>query len=108
MRRTAARLTLAALGLALACAALPPAADGHGRSLSWSSWRLSADGAWIRVRVPLLELTRTGIDPIGDPRATATVATRLAAQVRLTPDGRPSEPVADPLPAPASLSARPA
>ncbi len=95
---TRARSTIASLLLALLAMALPELADAHGRSLSWSSWRLTGDGASLRVRVPLLELTRLGVDPISDARATTRIALRLAEQVQLTRGGRPCEPVADPLP----------
>jgi hypothetical protein len=84
----------AALALLASCA---PDASAHGRSLSWSSWSLTADGASLRVRVPLLELTRLGIDPIGDPRAPASIAQRLAAEVRLARGGQPCAPLAPPL-----------
>jgi len=76
-----------------------PEAGAHGRSLSWSSWQLAGDGAVVRVRVPLLELTRLGIDPIGDPRAPASIARRLGTQVRLARGGAACEPVAAPMPA---------
>ncbi len=91
--------TIAGLLLALFLSALPNLASAHGRSLSWSSWRLTADGAWVRVRVPLLELTRIGVDPLADSRAAGGIADRLAADVQMTRAGRPCEPVADPLPA---------
>ena len=95
---TSARLaTVAGLLLALLGAALPNHADAHGRSLSWSSWRLTADGAWIRMRVPLLELTRLGVDPLADAGATGGVARQLAAKVQLARGGHPCEPVSDPL-----------
>jgi hypothetical protein len=90
-----------ATALALAAFTAAPEAGAHGRSLSWSSWRLAEDGAVVRVRVPLLELTRLGVDPIGDPRAADAVAERLAAQLRLRRGGAPCEPVSAPQPTPA-------
>jgi len=44
--------------IALLCALAPRPAAAHGRSLSYSSWKLSSDGALVRVRIPRLELTR--------------------------------------------------
>jgi len=54
----------------LVFAALLPAASaiGHGRSLSYSTWRLTDEGARVSVRIPLLELSRLGI-PLPLPRA---------------------------------------
>lgn len=94
--RLATRLALAALACLLAFDA-----GAHGRSLSWSSWRLTPEGAAVRVRVPLLELTRLGIDPVRDPRAPAAIAQQLAAELRLARGGRPCEPLGNPLPTPA-------
>jgi hypothetical protein len=93
-----ARGWLVAIAVAVACLAASEA-GAHGRSLSWSSWRVTPEGAAVRVRVPLLELTRLGIDPIGDPRAKAAIAQRLAAQVRLARGGRPCASVGAPMPA---------
>jgi hypothetical protein len=92
------RASAVALLLALGVAALPAPADAHGRSLSWSSWRVTSDGAWVRVRVPLLELTRIGVDPRA-AQAMSGIARQLATQVQLMRGGRPCEPVSDPLPA---------
>ncbi len=99
MTTIGARAAVTGLALVLFVAAPPDVSDAHGRSLSWSSWRLTADGASVRLRVPLLELTRLGVDPIADPRAAREIARQLAAQVQLTRGGRPCEPVSDPLPA---------
>ncbi|HEY8495013.1 MAG TPA: hypothetical protein VIN04_14070, partial [Myxococcota bacterium] len=88
-----------ALVLALAAWLSAGGAAAHGRSLSWSSWRLTTDGAEARVRVPLLELTRLGIEPLRDPGAPASIAQRIAAELRLARGGRACEPLGDPLPA---------
>jgi hypothetical protein len=93
------RRLLGPLALAVLAVLLAVDAGAHGRSLSWSSWRITPDGAAVRVRVPLLELTRMGVDPIRDPRAPASIAQRLAAELRLSRGGRPCEPLGDPLPA---------
>ncbi|HEY8492459.1 MAG TPA: HupE/UreJ family protein [Myxococcota bacterium] len=98
--RRGARTRLAvAFGLALAAWLSAGGAAAHGRSLSWSNWRLTTDGAVARVRVPLLELTRLGIDPLRDPGAPASIAQRIAAELRLARGGQPCEPLGDPLPA---------
>jgi hypothetical protein len=94
-----AGIAVAAVLAALAAATLPEPADGHGRSLSWSSWRITDDGAWVRMRIPLLELTRIGVDPIEDIRATGGIARQLVAQVRMTRGGDPCPAIADPRPA---------
>jgi hypothetical protein len=98
MRSLPARAGLAA-GLALLLlAAGAGAAHAHGRSLSYSSWRMLPDGAWVSVRIPLIELTRLGLDPIRDPEATTSIGQVLVEHVRLDRAGRPCEPIADPLP----------
>jgi hypothetical protein len=98
-RRGTAAL-VAAVALCAAFALAPATASAHGRSLSYSSWRIVGDGAWVRVRVPLLELTRLGLDPT-DPGSTRSIADELAEGVRLTSAGQPCEPTVDPLAVPA-------
>jgi hypothetical protein len=88
---------LLALLAALGTLGIATEARAHGRSLSYSSWELSADGAWVRVRIPRLELTRLGLDPIADPRAEQQAAAVLARTVRLTAGDAACPPVADPL-----------
>jgi len=39
----------------------PVSASAHARSVSYSSWSMTTDGARVQVRVSLLELTRLGI-----------------------------------------------
>jgi hypothetical protein len=86
----------AALALWLVCAAAE--AGAHGRSLSYSSWKLTREGALVRVRVPRLELTRLALDPVLEPGARAGVAALLAEQVRLESHGEPCPPAVDPAP----------
>lgn len=97
--RCAIRLARLALGLLVALGLAAGEAAAHGRSLSWSSWRLDDTGATVRVRVPLLELTRIGVDPLRDPGANGAIAERLLAEVRLARGGAPCEPIAPPRPA---------
>ncbi len=91
MRRGLAILLLTAALLA------PALAGAHGRSISYSSWQLSGDGAWITVRIPRLELTRLQLDPVADPTARASVGQLLADSIRLEGDGIPCPPTAEPL-----------
>lgn len=93
MKRTAL-----ALGVWLAVALLAHDAAAHGRSLSYSSWRLTSDGATVTVRIPRLELTRLAVDPVLEPGTRAHVMQLLAQHVRLSSHGRPCEPVIDPTP----------
>jgi hypothetical protein len=87
---------IAALALAFAAGLVPAAARAHGRSLSYSSWTLAPDGASVRLRVPLLEMTRIGIDPLADPRAPVQIGQILTSHVRLSSGGEPCVPVGDP------------
>jgi hypothetical protein len=90
-------------GVSLAAAGVPALdAGAHGRSLSYSSWRVVPGGAWVRVRLPLLEVTRLGVDPIDDPGAARGVGQVLVEHVRLASAGRACSPVTDPLPAEAA------
>ena len=95
MKPIAIAFGLASLALALLAA---PPAGAHGRSLSYSSWTLSPDGASVRVRIPQLELTRLGVDPLGDPGAPRRIADVLSQSVRLTSGGEPCAPVGAPRP----------
>ena len=87
-----------ALALAVALGLVPGAALAHGRSLSYSSWTLAPDGAVVRLRVPLLEMTRIGIDPLADPTAPVQIGRVLTSHVRLSSGGEPCVPVGDPRP----------
>jgi hypothetical protein len=73
-----------AIGAALLLAA--PAA-AHTRSVSYSSWRLDAEGARVRVRVPLLELSRLGLDPMLDMGTGGRAASYLADHLSLSVGG---------------------
>lgn len=82
-----------ALGLPLLLPAEPAAA--HTRSLSYSSWTIDGDRVEIRLRVPLLELSRLGPDALpmdGAPLATGAalppaLAARVTHQIGMAADG---------------------
>ena len=90
------RASLALAALALAAVLTPAAARAHGRSLSYSRWTLSPDGATVQLRVPLLEMTRIGIDPMADPRAPVQIGQILTSHLRLSSGGEACVPVGDP------------
>lgn len=99
MSRAGARV--AAL-LVLGVAALPGAAGAHTRSVSYSSWKLDARGASVRVRIPLLELSRLAFDPAldtgTDGRAARYLATHLLLRAGKDVCGPTAPPVAEPSP----------
>lgn len=70
----------------------PVDAAAHGRSVSYSSWALTEDGARVQVRIALLELTRLGI-PLpgvagpGREGSDDPVGTYLADRLDLLVDG---------------------
>ena len=76
-------------------------AQAHGKSVSYSTWRMSEDGARVSVRIPLLDLSRLGIPlPLpGQPDtqgAQRAVGRYLAQHLELrTPEG-PCIPIAPP------------
>lgn len=92
------RAARTAAALALATLALAPAAGAHQRSLSYSSWKLDADGASIHARVTQLDLSRLGLAFAPRGAAQDPVAAYLAAHLRLSaagvrcPPDRPPEP----------------
>ena len=88
----------AVLALGLAAGLGPVAAHAHGRSLSYSSWLLAPDGASVRLRVPLLEMTRIGVDALADPNAPVQIAEILTSHVRLSSSGERCAPVGLPRP----------
>jgi hypothetical protein len=87
---------------ALRCALLllawiaPDPAFAHGRSLSYSSWTITRDGALVRVRIPRLELTRLAMDPVLQPGTQMGVVALFASEVRLSSHGKPCPPAVDP------------
>lgn len=91
------RWRIAAL-LAALMTAFAGDASAHGRSLSYSSWRITGDGAWVRVRIPRLELTRLAVDPVLEPGTREHVTGLLAEHVRLSRGGQPCPPSVDPAP----------
>ena len=92
--RTMGRLTHGCL-LAIAVVALLPAgADAHARSVSYSGWKMDPEGATVRVRVSLLELSRLGIPlPIGPSsdqnRQGDATGLYLSEHLQLISDGVP-------------------
>lgn len=92
----------ALVAAAITLLALAPAeASAHGRSLSYASWRLTSDGGVVRVRIPRLELTRLGLDPVSEPITGSHVTELLADHVRLASHGVACPPAIDPVPIPA-------
>jgi len=75
---------LAALGLML-CGIAPQSA-AHTKSISYSSWVMTAQGASARVRISLLELSRLGF-VVGGEADPTRVAAYLRDRLRLTADG---------------------
>jgi hypothetical protein len=76
---------------------LAMSASAHTRSVSYSSWELDPQGARVRARIPLLELSRLGLDPVLDVGSDGPAARYLASHLRFTAgDGvcPPSAPVA--------------
>ncbi len=92
----AAQLALVAFALLISFA--PELAFAHGRSLSYSSWRLTHDGAVVRVRIPRLELTRLAIDPVLQPDTQEAAIALLAERVLLSSHGQRCTALVDPAP----------
>ena len=95
MKRSVQRLLAA---FALLCVLTPDSANAHGRSLSYSSWKLTGAGALVRVRIPRLELTRLALDPVLEPDTQQSVIGLLAERVRLSSHGQLCPPSVDPAP----------
>ncbi len=101
-RGRAVRPGLLALVPLLVGLALPLPVLAHGKSVSYSTWRLNEGDATVRVRVSLLELTRLGLPVPLDPlRATAEqtdpVGLYLGDRLRLERGGLPCAPASPPL-----------
>ena len=58
-------------------------AGAHTRSVSYSSWNLDDTGATVRVRIPLLELSRLSLDPTLDVGSGGRAAIYLAERLSL-------------------------
>jgi hypothetical protein len=95
LKRSVQRLLAA---FALLCVLTPDSANAHGRSLSYSSWKLTGAGALVRVRIPRLELTRLALDPVLEPDTQQSVIGLLAERVRLSSHGQLCTPSVDPAP----------
>lgn len=101
-RRAAVVLLLAVVALLLGA----PRAGAHGRSVSYSSWEIDANGADVSLRLPLLELSRLGPDALapelfGEGERTGTevdaadpLAAKLASELALSAGGAPCPPQA--------------
>lgn len=89
MRRTGSPPVRCRVWLRLACGiacvlVLPSAATGHGRSLSYSTWTLDAEGADVRSRISRLDLTRLALDPLASPEDAESASRLLARTLRLS------------------------
>ncbi len=84
-------LTLALVGSALLLWA--SSASAHTRSMSYSLWDLSDDGAMVRLRISRLELTRLALDPVASPSDDQVVRRMVADRVRLAVEGELCPPV---------------
>jgi hypothetical protein len=92
--------------LLLAILAAPTAAGAHARSVSYSSWSVTAEGLQVQVRVPLLELTRLGIPLPGlsgprsarPPEEPDPVGRYLATHLTASAGGHSCAPVTTPRP----------
>jgi hypothetical protein len=90
-------LALVLLGTAVSASSV----DAHTRSLSYSSWTLDEAGADVRVRVPLLELSRLALDPSLDMGSDGRAARYLAGHLDLIRGGQRCAPTAPPQARPA-------
>ncbi|MCH6562778.1 MAG: HupE/UreJ family protein [Myxococcales bacterium] len=62
-------------------------ARAHGRSHSYSSWEIESGGAQVRVRIPLLELTRLPFGPSARGGTTPALARYVTEHVRMFVSG---------------------
>ena len=86
------RRALAAIALALCVCQSPGPALGHTRSVSYSSWKLSDDGALVRFRISLLELTRLPMLAIADGRREERLSSYLSSHLVLLAGGEACSP----------------
>lgn len=78
--------------LLLAVCCVCAAADGalgHTRSISYSLWDLTEDGAVVRLHISRLEWTRLGLDPLTSTEDDRMAGQILADQVRMYAGGEP-------------------
>jgi HupE / UreJ protein len=88
---------IAIVGLVTAGLLSAGAASGHGRSVSYSSWEIAADGAQVSVRLKLLELSRLGPDALppgslpgySTPGSQDLPSRALPRELALLADGEP-------------------
>jgi len=100
VRRTL-RVALGALAVLGVAGAALDAAHAHTRSVSYSRWDLTADGADVRVRIPLLEFSRLALDPALDTGSGGRAARYLAGHLVLRAGDAPCAPTAPPVSEPA-------
>ncbi len=86
------RRALAAAALALCVSLGADTALGHTRSISYSSWKLSEDGAVVRFRISLLELTRLPMLAIADGRSEERLGRYLSSHLVLLAEGETCPP----------------
>ncbi|MGH0033292.1 MAG: HupE/UreJ family protein [Myxococcota bacterium] len=82
----AGRAALIALWLLLC---IPTGSQAHTRSVSYSSWTFDEAGARVRLRIPLLELSRLAMDPVLDVGSGGRAAGYLASHLTLAMGGEP-------------------
>ena len=92
--RTIGRLVYGCLLAVTLAVMLPGGADAHARSVSYSGWKMDPEGATVRVRVSLLELSRLGIPlPMGSAedqnRRGDTTGLYLSEHLKLLSGGVP-------------------
>jgi len=86
------RLLRAALWGVCAAGLLAAGAAAHTRSISYSSWTLDEDGAWVSARISLLDLSRLALDPSLDVGSGGRAADHLVRNLRLWVDDAPCVP----------------
>lgn len=69
--------------LAWVVSSAPGEASAHGRSVSYSDWRIEDTEATVTLRLAVLELTRLGVGVAASPRDDAELAGYLARRLQL-------------------------